>query len=177
MARVIPLHKSGQCNIPGNYRPISVLPAISKIMERILYDQLYSYLKKFELLSDSQFGFRKFHSKASALLDCTNEWYVNLDRKMFDLVVLIDLKKAFDTVDHQILSRKLELYGIRGQALILLRSYLTNRNQKCQIKNTFSSERLIMWCTTRLYLRAIILFVVHQRFASLSKQSKATNVC
>ena len=126
VARVIRLYKSGQRNIPGNYRPISVLPAISKIMERILYNQLYSYLTKFELLSDSQFGFRKFHSTASALLDCTNEWYVNLDRKMFNLVVLIDLKKAFDTVDHQILLRKLELYGIRGQALTLLRSYLTN---------------------------------------------------
>jgi hypothetical protein len=57
-------------------------------MERILYDQLYNYLTKFELLSDSQFGFRKFHSTASTLLDCTNDWYVNLDRKMFNLVVL-----------------------------------------------------------------------------------------
>ena len=62
---------------------------------------------------------------------------------MFNLVVLIDLKKAFDTVDHQILLNKLELYGIKGQALTLLKSYLTNRNQKCQIKNSFSSERLI----------------------------------
>ena len=74
-------------------RPISVLPAISKIMERIMYDQLYNYLTKFELLSDSQFGFRKSHSTATALLDCTNDWYMNLDRKMFNLVVLIDLKK------------------------------------------------------------------------------------
>ncbi len=132
-----------QFNIPGNYRPISVLPAISKIMERILYEQLYMYLTKSELLSDSQLGFRKFHSTATALLDCTNEWYMNLDRKMFNLVVLIDLKKAFDTVDHQILLRKLELYGINGQALTLLKSYLSNRNQKCQIKNYFSSEQLI----------------------------------
>ena len=143
VARVMPLYKNGQRSIPGNYRPISVLPAISKIMERILYDQLYNYLTKFELLSDSQFGFRKFHSTASALLDCTHDWYVNLDRKMFNLVVLIDLKKAFDTVDHQILLNKLELYGMKGQALTLLKSYLTNRNQKCQIKNSFSSERLI----------------------------------
>ena len=117
VARVMPLYKNGQRSIPGNYRPISVLPAISKIMERILYDQLYNYLTKFELLSDSQFGFRKFHSTASALLDCTNDWYVNLDRKMFNLVVLIDLKKAFDTVDHQILLNKLELYGIKRDKL------------------------------------------------------------
>jgi hypothetical protein len=84
-ARVIPLYKNGQRNLPGNYRPISVLPVISKIMERILYDQLYNYLTKFELLSDCQFGFRKCHSTATALLDCTNDWYMNLDRKMFNL--------------------------------------------------------------------------------------------
>ena len=68
---------------------------------------------------------------------------MNLDRKMFNLVVLIDLKKAFDTVDHQILLKKLELYGIKGQALSFLESYLLNRNQKCQIQGTVSSEKLI----------------------------------
>jgi hypothetical protein len=83
----MPLYKNGQRSIPGNYRSLSVLPSISKIMERLLYDQLYNYLTKFELLSDSQFGFQKFHSTASALLDCTNDWYVNIDRKMFNLVV------------------------------------------------------------------------------------------
>ena len=94
-------------------------------MENILYDQLYNYLSKFNLLSDSQFGFRKFHSTATALLDCTSDWYMNLDRKMFNLVVHIDLKKAFDTVDHQILLRKLEIYGTKHQALALLESYLS----------------------------------------------------
>ena len=130
-------------------------------MERILYDQLYNYLTKFELLSDSQFGFRKFHSTASALLDCTNDWYVNLDRKMFNLVVLIDLKKAFDTVDHQILLNKLELYGIKGQALTLLKSYLTNRNQKCQIKNSFSSERLIKCGVPQGSILGPLLFLLY----------------
>ena len=71
VASVTPLLKNGQRNSPGNYRPISVLPAISKIMERIMYNQLYNYLTKFGLLSNSQFGFRKSHSTATALLDCT----------------------------------------------------------------------------------------------------------
>ena len=93
--------------MPGNYRPISVLPAVSKVMERILYDQLYDYLTKFQLLNDCQFGFCNSHSTATALLDCTNSWYMNIDKKLFNLVVLIDLKKAFDTVDHQILLKKL----------------------------------------------------------------------
>ena len=94
--------------MPSNYRPISVLPAVSKVyMERILYDQLYDYLTKFQLLNDCQFGFCKSHSTATALLDCTNSWYMNIDKKLFNLVALIDLKKAFDTVDHQILLKKL----------------------------------------------------------------------
>ena len=101
-ARVIPLYKNGQRNLAGNYGPISVLPVISKIMEKILYDQLHNYLSKFNLLSDSQFGSRKFHSTDTALLDCISDWYINLDRKMFNLVFQIDLKKAFDTVDNQI---------------------------------------------------------------------------
>ena len=129
--------------MPGNYRPISVLPAISKIMERILYNQLYDYLTENELLSEHQFGFRKFHSTSTALLDCTNSWYTNMDKKLFNLVVFIDLKKAFDTVNHQILLKKLELYGIKGKALSLLKSYLEERSQKCQINGTVSSGRKI----------------------------------
>ena len=81
MARVIPLCKSGRRNTPGNYRPTSILPTISKIMERILYEQLYTYLTEFGLQSGAQFGFRKSHSTAADLLDCTNEWYMNIDKK------------------------------------------------------------------------------------------------
>ena len=72
VARLLPLFKKGPRNFAENYRPISILPSISKIMERIMYDQLYEYLDRNSLLSDHQFGFRKFHSTASALLDCTN---------------------------------------------------------------------------------------------------------
>ena len=92
--------------VAGNYRPISVLPAISKIMEKILYDQLYRHLSKFRLFSDSQFGFRKFHSTATGLLDCTNDWYVNLDKKMFNLVVQIELKQDACTGVHSACRRE-----------------------------------------------------------------------
>ncbi len=161
VASVTPLYKNGQRNIPGNYRPISVLPAISKIMERIMYGQLYNYLTKFGLLSESQFGFRKFHSTATALLDCTNEWYVNLDRKLFNLVVFIDLKKAFDTVDHHILLKKLELYGVKGQALSFLKSCLTNRSQKCKMNGFVSSERLIKCGVPQGSILGPLLFLLY----------------
>ena len=143
IARVIPLFKSGHRNMPGDYRPISILPAISKIMERILYSQLYNYLTEYGLLSSAQFGFRKSHSTATGLSDCTNEWYMNIDKKMFNLVVFIDLKKAFDTVDHGVLLKKLKSYGIKGQALDILKSYLSNRRQKCQVDRFVPSERFI----------------------------------
>ena len=130
-------------------------------MERILHDQLYNYLTKFDVFSVTRFGFRKFHSTAGAFLDCTNEWYINLDRKMFNLVVLIDLKKAFDTVDHQILLSKLELHGIQGQAINLLKSYLTNRKQKCQIRNSFSSGRLIKCSVPQGSILGPLLFLLY----------------
>ena len=92
------------------------------------------------ILSENQFSFRKFYATASALLDCRNTLYVNTDRKMFNLVVLFDLKKAFDTINQDILVQKLELYGITVNALSKIRSYLSDRRQKCQLGDAISSE-------------------------------------
>ena len=143
IARVIPLFKNGQRNLPGNYRPISIFPALGKVMERILYTQLSEYLSVNNLLSEHQFGFRKYHSTASALLDCTNDWYINMDRKLFNLTVFIDLKRAFDTVNHEILLEKLLLLGITGSAFQLLESYLSDRSQKCEVNSFISKESKI----------------------------------
>ena len=143
MARLVPIHKKGPRDLIENYRPISILPVISKIMERILSEQIYQYLSDNSLLTEYQYGFRKMHSTVSALLDSTNSWYVNMDRKMFNLVVLLDLKKAFDTIDHSILLSKLELYGITGNALSMIRSYLSGRNKKCQLGDKMSTARRI----------------------------------
>jgi hypothetical protein len=142
IARVFLLFKNGKRNLPGNYRPISVLPAIniSKVMERILHTQLYEYLTANNLLFEHQYGFRKFLSTASALLDCTNDWYINMDRKLFNLVVFVDLNKAFDTVDHEILLEKLMHVGITGNALLLLKSYLTDRTQRCEVNGSIPNE-------------------------------------
>ena len=84
---MLPLLKKGPRNLAENYRSISILPSISKVMERIMCDQFYEYLNENFILFHHQFGFRLFHSTASALLDCTNDWSMNMDRKMFNLVV------------------------------------------------------------------------------------------
>jgi hypothetical protein len=102
---------------------------------------MYDYLKKQNILSEHQFGFRQFHSTTTTLLDCTNEWYINMDRSLYNIVVLLDLKKAFDTVNHEILLRKFERYGFGNKALDLLSNYLTNRTQRCQLNGMLSDQR------------------------------------
>ena len=161
IARVISLFKNGQRNLPGNYRPISILPALSKVMERILYTQLYEYLSVNNLLSEHQFGFRKYHSTASALLVCTNDWYTNMDRKLFNLTVFIDLKKAFDTVNHEILLEKLWLLGITGSAFQLLESYLSDRSQKCEVNGFISKESKITCGVPQGSILGPLLFLLY----------------
>ena len=132
-----------------------------KVADILISFCIFVFLCKHGLLSSSQFGFRKSHSTATALLECTNEWYVNLDRKLFNLVVFIDLKKAFDTVDHQILFKKLEHSGIKGQAHSLLKSYLTNRGQKCQLNGFVSSEQPIKCGVPQGSILGPLLFLLY----------------
>ena len=104
-AKVSPLFKAGDHSDKDNYRPITVIPTVARILERIIYDQLYTYLIENELLNLQQSGFRSLHSTVTALLDLTNEWCYNIDRKMVNGVILLD------TVNHDILLKKLEYFG------------------------------------------------------------------
>ena len=122
----------------NNYRPISVISVIAKVFERIVYDQLYNFLSDEDIISTHQSGFRSLHSTVTALLEATDNWAFNIDRGNVNAVVFLDLKKAFDTVDHDILSSKMNLNGIQGIALDWFGSYLTNRTQQCLVNGSLS---------------------------------------
>ena len=103
MARVLPIFKSGEKSDLGNYRPISIISAIAKVFGRLVYDQFYTYLTSNQLINSYQSGFRPTYSTLTSLLETTNNWCINIDRGLLNGVVFIDLRKAFGTIDHEIL--------------------------------------------------------------------------
>ena len=143
MANVTPAFKGGDRDDLGNHRPISVLPTVARIFEKLVYDQMYAYFLNNDLLGDRQFGFRSLHFTALALSKVTNTWLLNLDSGRISSVVLLDIQKAFDTVDHQILLDKLRCYGVSGDQLVFFASYLSNRQQCCNVNGKLSSTKRI----------------------------------
>ena len=128
-----PIFKEGKKNNLNNYRPISVIPTVAKIFEKIVYDQLFSYLNDKKLLASCQSGFRSFHCTLTALTEIKNSRAVNIDNGLLNGVVFFDLKKAFDTIDHSIILRKLKFYGIEQETLKWFQSYLDDRQQLCSV--------------------------------------------
>ena len=113
---VTPVFKSSEVdNCPGNYRPISILSTIARIFEKLLYTQLYQFLTDNDILDNKQWGFRSLHTTAFALINCSNEWLINIYQGKMSSTVLLDIKKAFDTIDHKILLTKMDHYGIRDE--------------------------------------------------------------
>ena len=143
LSRITPIFKSGDKQDPSNYRPISSLPFLSKILERSMTNRLINFFNKFSLFSCSQFGFLKGKKTTDALINLTEEIYESLDDKEHHISVLIDLKKAFDTVNHEILLSKLERYGVRSLALQWFKSYLLDRESYVGLGTT-SSQRSVL---------------------------------
>lgn len=137
-AKVSPLHKTGPHDDVNNYRPISILPVLSKVLEKHVHDCLSAYLHEHNLLHKTQSGFRSQHSCETALVHMIDSWLNAMDNGKLVGVVLVDFKKAFDLVDHQILLSKLELYGINNKALMWFNTYLTHRQQQVSINNNKS---------------------------------------
>jgi len=140
VAKVIPLYKNGAMSDPGNYRPISILPALSKIFERHIHSHLMTHLDSNNLLYKHQSGFRTFHSCQTALTSMVDSWASDIDSNKLVGILLIDLRKAFDLVNHNILLTKLKLYKCSDHCVSLFSSYLSDRLQQTQFQNHLSNH-------------------------------------
>ena len=150
MAKIIPIFKTDDNTDSNNYRPISLLSNFNRIFEKLIFKRMESFIGQNNLLSPSQYDFRKTLSAQYAILDIVCTIQTNMDKRLFSCGALIDLKKAFDTIDHKILLHKLDHYGFRG-VINKWFSYLQGRIQTTQI-DSYTSSRKDLWCTARLRL-------------------------
>ena len=124
LAEIVPLYKGGDESLSNNYRPISLLLTLSKVLEKVVYARTYQFLEKNNILFRSQYGFRNQHSCNDAISELEGEITKNRERCMHTAGIFLDLSKAFDTLPHNILLNKLEKYGIRGVMQKWFTSYL-----------------------------------------------------
>ena len=155
---VNPKLKKGDVDNPSNFRPLSILPVLSKVLERIVADQLMTYLESKDLISKTQHGFRKQLSTETALLQITNAVYKNIDDKKISLLMLCDLSKAFDSVSHEVLMRKFSDLQIDP---FWFEDYLKNRIQSVRIENTISDTAKVEYGVPQGSILGPILFLIY----------------
>ena len=129
LSKITPIYKKGDRVFLENYRPISLLPTISKIFERVIHDQLYDYFNSNNLLATQQYGFRPQHSTEYAAVKLVDHTSSEMENQKIPTAVFIDLSKAFDTLSYDILLYKLKYYGVTGTEFKLMQNYLSNRKQ------------------------------------------------
>ena len=160
-AKVSAIFKTGKKEDPSNYRPISVLPVLSKLMEKAVHVQLYNYLHDNKLLSSKQFGFKSKLSTSIAVGQFTDTILNNLDNGLLTGIVFLDLTKAFDTVDRSILLDKLKKYGIDAKELSWFKSYLSNRKQTTCYNNCLSETSVIDMGVPQDSILGPLLFLIY----------------
>lgn len=161
LAKVVPIIKSGDRKLASNYRPISVLSAFSKILEKLTYNRLTEFLDTLNIITDSQYGFRRKHSTETTLLKLTTKILESMDENMYTLGISLDLSKVFDSLDHSILLDKLEHYGMRGVTLDWFRSCITNRKQLVQYQNCKSSSTSVQCGVPQGSILGPLLFLLY----------------
>jgi retron-type reverse transcriptase len=161
IAKIIPIHKSGSFDDLINFRPISILPALSKILERLMYNRMIKFLNKFNVLHAAQYGFRSGRSTESALIDLNEYVSKYLDQSMHVFALYLDVAKAFDSINHSVLLNKLAHYGFRDKANAWFHSYLSNRFQYVSIANNSSNLRLITHGVPQGSILGPLLFLLY----------------
>ena len=161
IACVTALFKAGDKLDPNNYRPISSLPLLNKVFEKLLYKRLTSFLESHDIFTRNQFGFRKNMSTNDAVNNLLDNIYKAMDEKEYLGAVFIDLSKAFDTVPHNLLLKKLEHYGIRGNALNIIESYLNDRKQFVSLEGTKSTMKEIKIGVPQGSVLGPLLFLIY----------------
>ena len=160
-AKVILVFKTGKRNLTDNYRPISLLPSLSKVLEKLIKIRLLRFFDKHQVLYENQYGFREKYSTLHALLDVTSETYNAIQRNHRTAPMFTYLRKAFDTVSHKILLQKLYHYGIRGPAHKLIKSYLSSRYQFVSHNSTTSSSKAINIGVPQGSILGPLLFLIY----------------
>ena len=161
-ARVTPIFKSGDRRQCANYRPISILPAVSKVFEKGVFRQVYGYLTENSMLSKFQSGFRPKHSTVTALIQMCDNWLENMDNGKLNGVIFLDIKKAFDSINHGILLNKMRTrFGISSTELKWFESYLSNREQQCCINEQISSKKTITCGVPQGSILGPLLFLLY----------------
>ena len=160
-AKVVPIHKDDSRLEMSNYRPISLLPTLSKIFEKLMYARLINFFSKHNILYENQFGFQSNMSTEYAVNQVLNYIIETLERNEIGVCIFLDFAKAFDTVNHEILLDKLEHYGIRGIALKWIKNYLTNRMQCTEVGDTQSDLELIKCGVPQGSVLGPLLFLIY----------------
>ena len=166
LAKVIPLYKEGDSTITDNYRPNSLLPTLSKVLEKIVYNQLFAYLSDKELFYPSQYGFRRGHSTELAATELMDLIIQKLDAGKLPLAIFLDLSKAFDTLYHDILLDKLRFYGITSKEFCFFKSYLNNRTQYVDYDGTTSDIKQITTGVPQGSILGPLLFIIYNNDVS-----------
>ena len=176
LSKVTPIDKGGEITDATNFRPISTLSAFTQIFEKLVYKQLINYIEKYEILYQFQFGLRKGRSTKQAIAEITDNLKNGIDNNLLTCGVFLDFAKAFDTVNHVILLKKMEMYGIRGLPLHWFTNYLTNRQQYVSLTGTESRRAWSSRCADLVFVY-IGLGGWGEITYGLKRQPEAPSIC
>ena len=185
-AKVIPLFKSGDSLNPKNYRPVAMLPILSKVLEKVVFCQVSKYMEKNSLMHPNHHGFRQNHSTATCLIQLYDKWVEALEERKFTGVCFLDLSAAFDVVNHSLLIKKLSLYGFDEKSIKWIESYLKDRKQTVCIEGKLSKVLSVTTGVPQGSILGPLLYtiftnelpeIVHNHVGHLSHFQSSCNMC